>query len=749
MKNAKWIKAPYDFKQAGIIFQTEIPLKKPIKKATLFTSCVGVYNAYIDGEKIGNAVLAPGWTSYNDRVQYQKYDVTDMLKNGSTLSLECGQGWALSGLSVSYSRNFYFGEVCAIASLKVEYVDGKTEHFSTNNTWDTYTSEVLFSEIYDGETQDKTVERKCVGKAEEVKIKTKLVPQIGEWIIEHERLAPIKLFTTPKGERVIDFGQNMTGYVEFKLKAKRGEKIAITHAEVLDKDGNFYNENYRMAKNLMTYVCSGNDDIFKPKHTFQGFRYIRLDEFPDIEINLDNIRAVVVHSDMEKTGDFVCGNEKINQLYHNVIWGQKSNYLDVPTDCPQRDERLGWTGDTQVFCRTGAINYNVYKFFRKWLGELRIEQHKDGGVPAIIPVVEVFGRRNGLKVSTGWGDAVCICPWEVYLAYGNKAILKENFTAMKKWVEYIRKAGNEEYLWLTGVHFGDWLAMDAGENEYMGATSNDLIASAYYAYSTSILVKTGKILGKDVSEYERLYDNIVKRFREYFIPNGQLLSDYPLTEKPPKGTDVVDVKRTGFTQTALVLILHFNLCEEKDRAKFADMLVKMIEDNGMRMTTGFLGTPYILHALSENGRADIAYKLLLQEKAPSWLYSVNHGATTMWEHWDSLKEDGSFWSTDMNSFNHYAYGAVYDWIFGVSVGIKPREDMPGYKAVDIAPHPSKELGFVDASINTAYGKIRVKWYYKNDTVHYEISVPQAVTANLTLPSGYKTTLSGGNYMFSE
>ncbi|MBO5224764.1 MAG: family 78 glycoside hydrolase catalytic domain [Clostridia bacterium] len=749
MKDAKWIKAPYDFKLAGVTFQKQILLKNTVKKATLYASCMGVYDAFIDNKKVGDAVLAPGWTSYLKHVQYQKYDVTNMLKNGSVLSLSCGQGWAVGHIGNHSTNHISSIEICAVASLKVTYVDGKTEHFRTNNSWDTYTSDVLFSEIYDGETQDKTVPITNVGKAVEVKIKTKLIPQIGEWIVEHERLAPIKLFTTPKGERVIDFGQNMTGYVEFKLKAKRGEKIAITHAEVLDKDGNFYNENYRLAKNLMTYICSGNDDIFKPKHTFQGFRYIRLDEFPDIEINLDNIRAVVVHSDMERTGDFKCGNEKINQLYHNVIWGQKSNYLDVPTDCPQRDERLGWTGDTQVFCRTASINYNVYKFFRKWLTDLRADQREDGAVCGIIPIVRTGKAIGGTRLSAGWGDAVCICPWEVYLAYGDTTILKENFTAMKKWVEYIRKAGNEEYLWLSGLHYGDWLAMDAGENEYIGATSNDLIASVFYAYSTLLLVKAGKVLGKDVTEYEELYNNILKRFREYFIPNGELLEQYPYTEIITFKHKPVDIYRKGLTQTALVLILHFNMCEQKDRARFTEMLVKMIENNGMRMTTGFLGTPYILHALSENGRADIAYKLLLQEKIPSWLYSVNHGATTMWEHWDSLKEDGSFWSTDMNSFNHYAYGAVYDWLFGVSVGIKPREDMPGYKAVDIAPHPNKELGFADASIKTAYGKIRVKWYYKNDTVHYEISVPQAVTANLTLPSGYKTMLSGGEYVFAE
>ena len=743
MKYARWITAPYDFKEAAVIFQKRISPSAPIKKATLYATCMGIYHAYIDGKKIGDAILAPGWTVYKKRIQYQTYDVTDMLKDGSLLALECGQGWAVGRFN---GRTHYSSDrVCAAATLKIEYEDGKTERISTDNTWQVFTSEVTFAELYDGETQDKTQLRTCVGNAVEIDLSTKRIPQIGEWIKEHTRLAPIRIFNTPQGERVIDFGQNLAGYVEVRIKAKKGERIVLRHAETLDKDGNFYTANYRSAKNLITYVCSGEEDVFKPRFSFQGFRYICLDEFPEKEVDLNAFRAIAISSELERTGSFVSGNEKINQFYHNMLWSHMCNYIDVPTDCPQRDERLGWTGDAQVFSRCAAINFNVKKFFRKWLGDVAADQYADGSVPPFVPLI---GVDENMPISAAWGDAACICPFEMYLAYGDKKLLAECFPMMKKWVDYLRTAGPEEYLWLGGDHFGDWLALDAGEDSYVGATSNDLIASAYYARSTEILIKAGRVLGKDVTAYEALYESIVKRFREYFIPEGVPLASYPLTRHKMVGKPPRPHPSCGLTQTAIVLLLHFNLCEEKDRARLAEMLVGMIEDAGCMMT-GFVGTYYLPHVLTACGRTDVAYRLLFREESPSWLYSVNHGATTVWEHWNSLKEDGSFWSTDMNSFNHYAYGAVFDWIFGTAVGITPTEDAPGYKHIMIAPHPHKGLGFVDSSIKTAYGEARVKWYYKGDEVYYEITVPKSATATLTLPSGYTEELKGGTYHYTE
>ncbi len=553
------------------------------------------------------------------------------------------------------------------------------------------------------------------------------------------------MFRTPKNELVVDFGQNMTGYVEIRIRAPRGARIVMHHGEVLDRDGNFYSENYRAARNENVYVCSGGEDVFKPSYTFQGFRYIHLVEYPYETVQEADICAVVVHSDMRRTGYFSCGNAKVNQLFHNVLWGQKSNYLDVPTDCPQRDERQGWTGDTQVFCRTGCILYDVQRFFRKWMGDMALEQTADGAVMGIVPAS--FGRR-GSRISAAWGDAACIVPWEVYLAYGDREDLARSFPVMQKWVDHVHAAGPEEFLWLGGYHYGDWLAMDAGGDSYVGATSNDLIASAFFAHSTHLLVQAGEALGRDMAPYRALYEKIRAAFRAYFMEEGGMPREtLPYTEVPPPGREPSDTVRRGVTQTALALILHFGLCEEGERPLLAQKLVSLIHENGDRMTTGFVGTPYLLRALSENGYTDVAYTLLLQERSPSWLYSVCHGATTMWEHWNSIQEDGSFWSADMNSFNHYAYGAVYDWIFGVACGIQPDAAQPGYRHIRIAPHPHPALGFAEASLETRCGTVRVHWYYTAGRVAYEVDVPSGATASLTLPGHAPRILSAGHYLF--
>lgn len=747
LSNANWITAPVDTGVAASTFTKNFSISGEVKRATLYATAMGNYVAYVNGKKVTDAVLTPGFTSYKNRVLYQEYDVTSLITKETQIDIGVGQGWAVGCIGYGRTNHFFADFTSLIARLSVEYADGSVEDIVTNTDWDVYTSCVTMTEIYHGETVDLTHEPKLLGKAKLTDVDTALVAQDGEWIKEHERLSVVELIRTPKGELVLDFGQNMTGYVEVKARGKRGDKIVIHHAEVLDKDGNFYTENLRSARNENTYILSGGDDVFKPAYTFQGFRYIRLTEYPFDTVNKEDFTAIAVYSDMKRTGDFKCGNEKINQLYHNIIWGQRSNFLDIPTDCPQRDERLGWTGDAQVFAKTASINYDTEKFFRKWLADVALEQDSNGAVWGIVP----HCLKNGItRISAAWGDVACVIPWEIYVSFGSKELLKANFPMMKKWVGYMRSTGPEEYLWLTGYHYGDWLAMDAGGDSYVGATSCDLIASAFFAYSTSLVIKAGKVLGEDVSEYEELYKNVVCKFREYFMENGLPKASVPKTEILPNGKkSIVDALHLGITQTAITLILKFGLCEESERKGLVKKLVELIHENGDRMTTGFVGTPYILHALSENGETDLAYTLLFQEENPSWLYSVNHGATTMWEHWNSLKEDGSFWSTAMNSFNHYAYGAVYDWIFGVAVGIKPCEDAVAYKNITIEPHPNKNLGFADASIETRNGKVRAHWYYKGDRVYYEFEIPEGVTAKITLPSGATKTVTGGAYHFAE
>ena len=746
LTNAKWIKSPIDMKMATAEFRRDFSIKNKVKSATLYVSAAGIYCPKLNGKKITDAVLMPGITSYKTRILYQEYDVTEFISENNELSFGVGPGWAVGHYGYSRERQLYFDEIALIARLNIVYQDGSEEDILTDSSFEVFTTQVTSSDIYHGETVDLTADIKSLGAAIETTLNTTLVPQDGEWIKEIDKLNAAKIIKTPKGEYVIDFGQNMTGYVEVTVKGKYGERIVLHHGEVLDKEGNFYSGNMRSAKNENVYVLSGNNDVFKPTYSFQGFRYVHLVECPEYLIDKKNFKAITVHSDIKRTGRFVCGNEKINQLYHNIIWGQKSNFLDIPTDCPQRDERLGWTGDAQAFCRTASINYDTEKFFTKWLTDVAIEQNENGAVMGVIP----RARKHGVtRVSAAWGDAACIIPWELYLSYGNKALLRKHFPMMKKWVEYMHSAGSEEYLWLGGMHYGDWLAMDAGADSLVGATANDLIASAFFAHSTSLLIKAGEVLGEDMTKYRELYKNVRTAFREYFMEDGMPKAEFPLTEVTLPGYSVIDTVRRGMTQTALVLILNFGLYEKNEKCALEDKLCEMIVENGNRMTTGFVGTPYILHVLTAAGRTDLAYKLLFQEQNPSWLYSVTHGATTMWEHWNSIKEDGSFWSDEMNSFNHYAYGAVYDWIFSTTLGIAPVESAPGYREVTITPHPCRELGFAKASIESRSGKITSHWYYEGDTVHYEFEIPEGVTAHITLPGGFKRTISSGNYLFVE
>ncbi len=741
---AKWICSP---KEANVVdFYKKIALSGKVKKATLGASAMGLYLVRINGKRITDSLLNPGWTSYHVRTQYQTYDVTAFLGGKSAeISVTAAEGWAVGDLTWKGRHHVFSDTVSVIAWLDVEYADGREEHFATDDTWGVRTSKILYSEIYHGETVDPTARIKKLGTAELSRVKTKLIPQVGELIHEHERIAPKEFIITPKGERVIDFGQNMTGYVEVRIKGERGGRIVMTHAEVLDAEGNFYNENLRSARSRNEYILSGGEDVFKPTFSFQGFRYIRLDEYPFEEVDLNCFTAVAVYSDMERTGFFSCGNAKVNQLYHNVLWGQRSNYLDVPTDCPQRDERLGWTGDAQVFCRAGAYNFGVHDFFRKWLGDMAAEQslRNDGGVPIVVPDALQRGA-----VCCAWGDAAGIIPWEVYLAYGDKKMLAEHFPMMKKWVEYIRHAGTKEYLWVDRWHYGDWLAMDGVVGGDTGATQKDLIASAYYARVTDILVKAGKLLGKDMSEYEELYRHILDAFHDNFIENGLPCMSKHISLRDEKNREEQAIIKP-ITQTTLAMILHFHLYRgEDERKSMADCLAKIIHENGDRINTGFVGTPYILHALSENGYTDLAYTLLLQEKMPSWLYSVNHGATTMWERWNCINEDGSFSSVSMTSFNHYAYGAVADWLYGVCAGINSLPDGAGYKHIALAPKPSKNLGFVNCRIKTVSGEVISNWYYSGEFIHYEFSVPAGTVAELTLPDGRKETLCGGEYIFT-
>ncbi|MBQ8229529.1 MAG: family 78 glycoside hydrolase catalytic domain [Clostridia bacterium] len=693
-----------------VVYKKSFSLRKKVAKAELFITACGVYCAILNGKRISEP-LAPGFDSYPYRMPYQKYDVTDCLGKENTIRVSVGRGW--------YGWWHWDSRICENSKNRrmkacffIEYQDGTQAIVPSDDSWTACLGQCERSDIYDGEAYNATLSdrEETNARAVETDLDGLLILSDGEKVCEHERLKPVSSFLTPKGEFVIDFGQNLTGYIEFSITAKANEALEISHAEILDGDGNFYTENYRSAKAKIYYICKDGKQEYKPQHTFFGFRYIRLDKKPET-VKAEDFTAIVVHSDIKRTGYIQTSNSILNRFFENVIWGQKDNFLDVPTDCPQRDERQGWTGDAQVFCRAATYNFDCEKFFARWLRMLRLEQTAHGFVPTIVP-----DTSNQAVLSAGWGDAATVCPWQVYQTYGNAAILREQFQSMQAHVRCIGTRSKKPYLWFGNWHFGDWLGLDAPEGSYTGSSDKDFIASAFYAYSTSLVIKAGEVLGENVDEYKTLYAKIRQTF----------LSTFP----QPK------------TQTECALALYFGLTDDKE--KTAKRLVDLIKNCGNHLQTGFIGTPYLLHALSENGYTEVAYELLLREEYPSWLYSVKQGATTVWEHWDGKNEQGEFWSADMNSFNHYAYGAAVDWLYSVAGGITPEK--AGFEKIRIAPKPSKTLDWLQVRLDTRKGKVAVKWQNKDGKTVYEIETP----TDTSIVIGSKSyEVKKGCYIFEE
>ncbi len=698
-------------------FRKQWQLSAPVRQAKLYLTALGTYEAMLNGQRVSDYVLAPGWTAYEKRLQVQCYDVTGLLAEENILDVTVGRGWFRSpmpGWLESEDKTRRYNQPCGILGwLELSCADGTKQIIPTDESWQWSESAVRFSELYDGEVYDAAFSPSIWNSVLPLDwSKDILIPQEGEKITEQERITAVSVFTTPAGETVVDFGQEVTGYVEFSVDAHAGDTVHFLHCEVLDKDGNFYNDNYRGAKAEILYHCAEGCQTWHPKLTFFGFRYLKLLQFPGTP-KPEQFTAIAVNSEMKRTGHLRSSDKDLNQLFSNILWGQKGNFLDVPTDCPQRDERLGWTGDAQVFVKTASYQFDVEKFFRKWLRDLSAHQRSDGGVCHVIP--NVFMEH---LPSAAWGDAAAIVPWQIYLTYGNKDVLAEQFDSMCRWVGYITGATTTQYLWTGGKHYGDWLGLDSPSGSHKGSTREDFIASAFYAYSTELVIKAGHVLGKDVSRFEQLYQHIVATFRAAFP--------------------------TYLTQTEHVLAVHFRLAEDLQAA--ADALADMVIRDGKQLRTGFVGTPYLLHVLSNYGHHELAYDLLLRKAYPGWLYSVGKGATTIWEHWDGIMEDGSFWSKGMNSFNHYAYGAVADWVYEKAAGIQLPEDAPGFTRVRIAPNPDKRIDWLEASIDTRHGTVSSKWSWRGSRVRYDIST--AVPAQIVIGQQHYN-VSPGSYTFWE
>lgn len=734
---ANWIQPGYpedSITRPSPLLRNQFTISKKIKSATVFITSHGLYEAFINGRRVGDAWLTPGWTSYNKRLQYQVYDVTTLLADGkNALGVALGSGWYRGPLAWGDNKNIYGRELALLLQLQVVYTDGSTATIVSDDNWKSSTGAIRSSEIYNGELNDAREEKagwaninyddsKWAGVVTKNFDNSILTATVNEPIKKHEVFQPIRIFKTPAGEQVIDFGQNLVGLVQVKVKGNAGDKIVIQHAEVLDKAGNFYTANLRAAKQENTYILKGGvEESFEPHFTFQGFRYIKITGFPG-EIKPGNFTAVALYSDMRPTGSFACSNPLLNQLQHNIQWGQKGNFLDVPTDCPQRDERLGWTGDAQVFSRTAAYNMQVNNFFAKWLKDVAADQLPNGSVPFVVP--NVLGE--GAAGSAGWADVATIIPWNMYLAYGDKRILEQQYASMKAWVGFMEQKSKND-LWNTGFHFGDWLFYrpDDDNDGRSAITDKYLIAQCFFAHSTQLMINTAKVLGNssDAAKYTTLLEKIKAAFlKEYLTPNGRLVSG---------------------SQTAYTLALHFDMLPEALRAQAAERLATNVKDYNNHLTTGFLGTPYLCHVLTRFGYTDIAFKLLMQETYPSWLYPVKMGATTIWERWDGQKPDSSFQTPGMNSFNHYAYGAIGDWMYRVVAGIDTYEDGPGYKHSRIMPHIGGNLTYANADLETGYGKLKSYWKIENGTIVLEVTVPANTTATVYLPATDESQVKEG------
>ncbi|WP_129713779.1 alpha-L-rhamnosidase [Pedobacter sp. SYP-B3415] len=734
---AKWISSEQQTNGAAapaVDFRKSFRVKSHVRSARLYTTALGLYETMLNGQKVSDHYFAPGWTSYNHRIQYQTYDVTSLLKTGENAALTTvGDGWYRGNLGYKKSRGIYGKEAGLLYQLVITYLDGTQELIVSDESWkSSFDGPVRASDIYNGEIYDASRAHDAslpgfnITGWKGVRViawpEAKLVAQFGPPVRSQETLNPKKITRLAAGDVLIDFGQNLVGWAVLRLTGRAGDSVQVQHAEVLDKNGNFYTENLRAAAQQNTYMLDGQERWYSPLFSWQGFRYIRIKGYTG-QLDSVTVHARAVYSDMDRQGTFETSNALVNQLQKNIQWGQKGNFIDVPTDCPQRDERLGWTGDAQVFFNTAAFNMDVSGFFIKWLQDLRADQRADGMVPAVIPDI----KEQANSGSAGWGDVSTIIPWNFYRTYGDRALLDTQYNSMKAWVGYI-KGISKNNLWNSGRHYGDWLfyEIDDDRDGKSAITDKYLIAQAFWAASVQNVINAARVLGRkeDEAMYTAMLADIKQAFmREYVTPSGRMVSS---------------------SQTAYVLALQFDMLPDSLRAQAAERLVDNIKSYNYHLTTGFLGTPYLCHVLSRFGYADIAYRLLLQETYPSWLYPVKKGATTIWERWDGIKPNGTFQTPNMNSFNHYAYGAIGEWMYRNMAGIDQQEGSIAYRELLISPRPGGNFTNVRASLETAYGQVYSGWHINSGQFKLEVRVPVNSRARIVLPgaAGMKVFESG-------
>lgn len=715
----------------------ELP-SKPVRRARVYATAHGVYQLEINGQRVGDDELAPGWTAYESRLRYQTYDVTDLIRGGQiTLGAWLADGWWRGYLGWDGRREWYGTELGLLAQLEVEYEDGERQVIGTDAAWESSAGPIVSADLYNGEHFDArlfdrgwSTPGNTTGDWTPVTVAefdtSLLVAPDGPPVKVTQTLPVAEVIISPSGRTILDFGQNLVGRLRITVTGDEGDTVVLRHAEVLEA-GELATEPLRGAKATDTYVLGGDEaEQWAPRFTFHGFRYAEVTGWPG-EFDPSAVVADVLHSDLERTGWFAASDPKVDRLHQNIVWGMRGNFVDVPTDCPQRDERLGWTGDLQVFAPTAEYLFDTAGFLTSWLKDLAAEQDRYGGTPMVVPAITT-GYTGPMA---GWADAATVVPWTMYQATGDLDVLARQFDSMLAWVTEVEAAAGADRIWSAGFQFGDWLdpSAPAGRPE-AAATYPEIVATAYFARSARIVADAAALL--DHAETERLCalaDEVATAFRrEYVSESGRLLSD---------------------SATAYALALQFDLVGgDAARARAANRLAEIVRSNGFKISTGFIGTPLICDALSANGHAATAYKLLFQTEAPSWLYTVDHGATTIWERWDSLLPDGTVNPSGMTSFNHYALGAVGDWLHRVVAGLAPAA--PGYRQLRIAPQPPRRgLTSASARLKTPYGIAESSWVLSDGALRLVVRVPVGAAAEVVLPAGARHVVGHGEHEFTE
>ena len=730
---AEWITPDGEDNQNHPIMHQSFDLPSRAVAARAYICGLGLYHFELNGKKVGDEYFTPYCNAYDQWIQYQTFDVTDQLRVGSNLvSVMLGNGWYKGRYGAERGvLGFYGDRFALILEMRITWEDGNELIVVTDPSWKVQPSPVIASDIFDGETYDARIEKVVPSPDTTFGVKpieidvNRLEARRSLPVCINEEIKPVAVIHTPAGETVLDMGQNMTGWVRFRTTAPAGTHIHLQFGEVL-QEGNFFRDNLRTAKAEYIYIADGTDAVAEPHFTFYGFRYVKISGWVG-GLSLDDFTGCVVYSRMDPIGEIETSNEKVNQLFKNAMWGQKGNFLDIPTDCPQRDERLGWTGDIQVFSGTACFNMDASAFFFKYTYDLAKEQSKTGGmVPHIVPMVNQ--NKGG---SAAWGDVATILPWNVYEFYGDIGILEQQFESMRAWVDYIKdidESSGGRRLWTEGTHFGDWLALDASDpTSRRGGTPHDFIASAFYCYSARLAARAATVLGKteQADAYERLSKEVKAAIQEeYFTATGRLAVP---------------------TQTGYVLALFMDLIPDEHRERVKHDFISRLNEDQIHLRTGFVGTPYLCRVLSDIGANDLAYRLLLNEDYPGWLYAVNLGATTIWERWNSLNPDGSISSTGMNSLNHYAYGSIVEWMYRDMCGLNPtsgEEGATGFRYARIAPKPDKSLQWARARYRSAAGIYESGWRIdEGGRLIIEIVIPFNALARVVLPDAHMGEIS--------